>query len=519
MNDNLLQIVLTAKNLASSVIKEVGGDITALGAQGAAASASLAKSFDTVGAGLKKTGDAFLPFSIAAGVGLGIASKAAIDFNQQMEYLHTQAGLSQQDVEGLKDKVLGLAPAVGQGPDKLAEAFYHIASAGNGIWSTAQMLDMLKLSAEGAAVGNASLDDTTYSLTSTMASNIKGAQTAAEAMGNLNAIVGAGDMRFQDLNGAISTGIMATAATFGVDIRSMGTALATLTDNGEHADEASTRLRMTMALMAAPSQQAAKLLGDIGMKGPEVKAATDSMTQALQEAHLTTLTLADDLRKPNGIMVALQDLKTHLEQSGLSADAANALLSKSFGGGRTDAAMLTMLQNLDRMDAKYKIIGDNASKFGDSWSAQQDTAAQKMKDFQAQLDVLGVKLGNAFLPTLEQLAKSLGNVADWFSSLSPATQGLITNTLLFAATLGPLAIGLGQVSTGVGAILKLFSGASGLVGMLGGAEAAAGGAAAGSGALASVLGALWPVALVAAPVIALVGTKNARAGGCCQRSR
>lgn len=421
-----------------------------------AASTSLGSKLSSIGSNVYSLGKSLLPMSIGAAAALGLAAKQAVSFDQAMELLHTQAGLSQQQVDGLKNSVLALAPAVGVGPTELATAFYHIASAGAGIWSTAQMLDILKISAEGAAVGQANLDDTTYALSSTIASGITGFKDAAEAMATLNAIVGSGDMRFQDLNAAMSTGIESTAATFGVSLPSLGAALATLTDNGERADEAATRLRMTLALLAAPTAKAATLLGDIGLSGPAVTASTSAMTNALQAAGLTTTKMADDLRQPNGIMVALQDLKSHLESAGLSADSADALLSRAFGGGRTDAALMTMLQNLDRMDSKYKQIGKTTGQFANDWAAQQNQAKQKLADFTAEVDVAGVKLGNAFLPTLISVARAIASIADWFGKLSPAWQKIIAFILLSVTVLGPLLMALGAMASGLGVLIGLF---------------------------------------------------------------
>lgn len=391
--------------------------------------------------GINKAANAFLPFSIAAGAALGFAAKTAIEFDQSMELVHTQAGASQKEVDGLKQKVLDLAEATGVGPSTLAEGLYHVESVG---YRGAQAMDILKIAAEGAQIGQASLDDTTYALTSTMSSQVQGAQNAAEAMATLNAIVGSGDMHMQDLNGAISTGFLNSAKAFGLSLTSTGAALATLTDNGESAEEAATRLRMTFSLMAAPSGAAEKALENIGLSGRE---------------------LAVDLQKPNGVNTAMLDLKKHLQDafgpdsigslknysdilSKQGADAADKYansvggaaeaLSKAFGGGRSDAAILTLLNNTDRLGTKFDDINSKSKDFGQTWADQQKTAKQKMDEFKSTLDVVGVKLGNAFLPTLERLAQDLGKIADSFSHLSPHTQDFIVKALLVVAALGPV---------------------------------------------------------------------------------
>lgn len=395
-------------------------------------------SLTSIGDGLNHAAGAILPFSIAAAAALGVSVKAAINFDQQMELLHTQAGDTQAQVEQLTPKVEALAGIVGFSPTSLATALYHVASVGNGIWSVAQQMDILKTAAEGAQTGQADLNDTTYALTSTMSSQVEGAQNATEAMGLLNAIVGSGDMHMQDLNGAISTGFLGSAKAFGLSLQSVGAALATLTDNGEPATEAATRLRMTMSLMGAPTQAADKVLQSIGLTSTQAMSSISGMDAVLQKAGVSQTTLANDMRQPNGMLVALTDLKQHLEDSGLSASAAAAVMARSFGGGRSDAAMLTLLQNLDRIDVKYQVIGKNASSFANDWAAQQQTANQKMQDFKAEIETLGVQLGNAFLPTLEELAKDLGGVASWFGHLSDTNKKLIADFLLFIAVLGPV---------------------------------------------------------------------------------
>jgi TP901 family phage tail tape measure protein len=391
-----------------------------------------------IGGKVSKLGSAFMPFSIAAGAALGLSVKAALDFNQTMELLHTSAGASTKQVQEMTPKVEALASQVGFSPTSLANALYHVTSAGEGIFSTSQQLDILKLAAEGAQVGQADLNDTTYALTSTMATQVKGAQSATEAMGLLNAIVGAGDMHMQDLNGAISTGFLSTAKVFGVSLRSIGTALATLTDNGEPATEAATRLRMTMSLMGAPTQQAMKALEAVGLKSTAAMSSIKGMDAVLEKAGVSQATLAGDMRKPNGITVAMEDLKKHLEAAGLSSSAAAATMARAFGGGRSDAAMLTLLTNIDRMNTKFGIIGENAGKFQSDWASQQQQAKQKMEDFKASIQTLQVQLGNAFLPTLENLVKDLGKVASWFGHLSDGNKKLIADFLLFVAALGPV---------------------------------------------------------------------------------
>lgn len=445
----------------TAALEDMGAKAKLQSESAAASFEKFNKQLDTVSGQAVKVGRSMSEFVSLPIAAVGFESvKMATQFQQTMEMLHTNAGTAQKDIAGLSAEVLKMAPEVGAGPDKLAEAFYHIASAGNGLWDTAKQLDILKIAAEGAAIGQANLDDTTYALTSALASNVGGAKDASEMMAVLNATVGAGDMKLQDLNAAIGTGFLGTAETFGISIQSVGAALATLTDNGEHADAAATRLRMTWALMTAPSKQAAELLGQLGLNAEDAAVSTKGMSDIFAKTGLTTTKLADDLRQPNGMMVALKDLKDHLEAAGLSSSETDAILSKTFGGGRTDAALLSLLGNLDRMDEKFKLINQNTSKFGDNWAAQQQTANQQFHEAWAGIEASLIKLGDEVMPAATKIMKEFSgdiqDVAHWFGSLTKGQQEFILKTAAIAAVAGPAILILGKLGKAASETATLF---------------------------------------------------------------
>ena len=300
--------------------------------------------------------------------------KAASDFQSSMELIQTQAGASTQEVKNMTQAVMDLSSSVGTGPEQLAQGLYHIESAG---YSGAKALDILKIAAEGAAVGHANLEDVTNALISVVVSGIGGFNNMSQAMGVLNAIVGSGNMRMQDLVDSLKSGIVPVAKTFGMSIQDVGAALATLTDNGVPAIDASTRLRMEFSLLADPTTKAAKELEKIG---------------------LSSRSLADDMRS-GGIVQAMTDLKTHLDALKDPVGEAQ-LLSSAFGGGRSSSGILTLIDQLDRLKSKYTEINGATTTFGSAWAETQKTAAYQIGQFQANIQKFSIVLGNAFLPAL-----------------------------------------------------------------------------------------------------------------------
>lgn len=374
-------------------------------------------------------------------VGLGVAAAAAAaKFESSMERLHTQAGVSQKGVEQLSKGVLGLAGKVGEAPQQLADAMYHVASSLNATLAPAQRtsteLRVLKIAAEGARVGHANLVDVTNALDAAVVSGISGVQNYTQAMGALNSVVGAGDMSTQDLADALGTGLLAPMKRYGLSLQEVGGALAVFGDNNIRGAEAGTKLASAIRIMAAPSKAASAALADI---------------------HLKTLSLANDLRAPNGLVKAFTDLQSHLTASGDTASQQALVITRAFGG-RQSQGVQVLLNQLDRLRVKTHDVGTGATDFGKAWAATQQTAAQKTADAVAKMKADLTQFGGDVLPTLlsvgEKIVNDVDKVAKAFQALPKGAQNAIITGGLLVAAIGPTLKLMGVFSTGLG---KLWS--------------------------------------------------------------
>ena len=369
---------------------------------------SLGKDASTVSGGLGKIGQGALtaaknlallavPAVLALGAVATSSTNAARQFQSDMTLIQTQAGASADEVTNMSAAVLKLAPAVGTGPDALAAGLYHVESAGV---RGAKALDLLTIAAEGAKVGHADLESVTNALIASEQSGVKGVEDMSQAMGTLNAIVGAGNMRMQDLADAMGTGVLSTAKNYGVSLQSVGAALADMTDQGIPAVDAATRLNSAMRLMAAPTATAAKDLKSIGL----------SSTQ-----------LAADMRSPGGMLTAIQDLKSHLDASGLSEIQQAALLSQAFGG-KQSGAILTLIGNVDLLKQKTDAVAQGAGEFSSAWEATGQTVAEQQANLSASIDALKIQFGTELLPVEQRVVTALAKLA-----ASPEVQSAITS--------------------------------------------------------------------------------------------
>jgi TP901 family phage tail tape measure protein len=360
-------------------------DVLGLHSQG------IGKGIRQVAGGLVKVGTIAAIALTAAAV---VSGKVATSFQQQMELIHTQAGATQAEVTSQTKNLMDLVHQVGTTPDELAKGLYHIESVGV---RDAEALDVLKASALGAKMGLADMESVANALSavSKSGSAIGGVKDMVSAMGTLNAIVGVGNMRMQDLAESFGTGILGTAKTFGIGLRELGAALAVLTDAGVPANVAATRLSMTFTHLAAPTAAALKIFKRLGVDQFE---------------------FARDLRKPDGIFVAMQDLHDHLaklgeiDPLGRLTPQGTADVTKIFGGSRFGATAMQLLGQMDRIKLKYDQIGASQQTFGEKVQATMATAGFRFGRLRADVENAALAFGTGLLPALARVADKLDDL-------------------------------------------------------------------------------------------------------------
>jgi len=161
------------------LVEIVGNDASLQAALGASAAATsgFGDRLQATGKRISSVGRTLSTHLTLPLVAVGAASgKAAVDFQNSMELLHTQAGVGQKAVAALSKGVLALAGPTATAPDELSAGLYHLASQG---LRGKQSLDALKIAAEGAKLGQADLEDVTNALGATIVSKIGGLELRA----------------------------------------------------------------------------------------------------------------------------------------------------------------------------------------------------------------------------------------------------------------------------------------------------------------------------------------------------
>lgn len=404
------------------------------------------------------------------------AVKSSSQFGQAMTLLSTQANMPMKTIGKVSQQLEAMSSKYGATPLALAQAMYPIESIGT---RGQKALDMLKAAAMGSAVGLDSLENTADAVTTAIASKIKGTGGPVEAMSIMDKTIGLGKMHLSDLTESFKSGIVPIAQQFGLSFKQILAAAAGLTRVGIPANQVMARMRLTLTSMIAPTAAGQKAMATMG---------------------ISQFQLADDLKKPGGLITALKDIKKHADALG-NKDESNNLIAQMFGKSRGMASIGSLLQQLTNINGIYsQIMATTPATLDQHFQQTTGTSAFKYKQIQAAFYSGMVKLGNelniVLLPLLVKLVPVLTGIIRWFGQLpGPVKKFLV---ILAAAVVvgGPLLMFMGALVKVTGGVLRAIT----WIGRLGtAAEVAAGAEGAGAA------GGLAAFAAGLARVIPLIG--------------
>ena len=416
---------------------------------------------------------------LAIGAAAIYSTVKAAEFQTQVTRLYTAAGLTGQNVSKVSQEIIKVGNATGFTGTQIAEAMYHPVSAGLSLKTS---LAAVTYGAQLANIHGANLNDTMYALSSVMKAFNVNAGGAGNTAALLNAIVGQGDMRFQDFNQSVKNWAP-TGAAMGISIRSMGAGLAYLTDRGNSAEVASTRLTMGLSMATAGSKAANEYMKDLGLTTGSLDLKNKSLQATMLAGGLSTNKFAADLKKPDGLYVALKDMQDAFHKAGLSSAQADTVMAKIFGGGRSDKAIVSLMSHLDGVKQKYESIGKGVANYGRDVAKEQATTEQKWKDTKAALSNLSITFGSVLLPAvtrilgvldkfLVNLEKNKGGARELAGVIGGVLAVVVADKLVRSVEGGVKALGHlwetgGKVITLMGKIPGAVSSVVGVIGKIG----------------------------------------------------
>lgn len=399
----------------------------ALGAGAGAAAGPLAALSD-IGQKMTDVGKKMTATVTAPLAGIGIASaKMAADFDQAMRNVNSIAQLNEEQFGKLRKAVMDVTadPEIRQGPRDLATALYDVYSSG---FEGQKALDVLNVSARGASAGMTNTATASRALMAVLNSGIPGVKTAQQGMDTLFKIVDRGVVSFPELAAGIGQ-VLPIAAKAGVSLQEVGAFIAVATKQGQSGSEAINDLNNLLTKIIRPSAQAAKLMDELGISYG---------LSALQGKGLAGI-LAEITEKTKGNQDILAKLFPDMQ-------AFRGLLAAGAQGGKAYRMELAEMQKASEgVGATQRAL------------TQQNLGANAQWELlKKQLETVSIQIGDILMPHLRTLVGWLGQVADWFKTLSPATQQWLVVAGGIAAAIGPVLMVLGGLAKGIGFVVAAF---------------------------------------------------------------
>ena len=415
-----IEATLTLRDSFSSVLKEAASSLQSIGTK-----------MQSAGVSLSSIGSSLLPVSAALAGGAAASLYFAGTFETSMTQLVSLAGVSQEQLEGVKQKILNLAPAVGIGPQALAEGMMKVSST---IADTDVAFAILEVAARGSAAGMGSVVDVAGALTAVV--NSYGAEniTAARAADILTQAVKDGGASAKELAPTLAN-VVPFAAALGISFEEVGANIATVTKLGVPAAEAVTQLSAVMTALTKESNEGSTALASVGLSYAGVRAE-------IREKGLAAA-LADLVTKFGGNTTALTEVFGRIE-------AVRNVMSISGAQAKTYATEIERITN-------------SSGALNSAFEQMRGTQVQTWAELSASVQVIAIKFGDALAPALQSilnLVKPLlvyiAQAADVFTSLPAPVQLSALALLAVVAAIGPVLFIGGQLLSSLGLIAAAF---------------------------------------------------------------
>lgn len=434
MSDSALRLAVAQDKLAISTAR-FGAGSTGAGAAALAyrkqvegvANAHLAAA-STVGRGLTS-------FVTAPTVAIGYeAVKMATSFEEAMRLIQTQAGATAPELDAMTKGILGMVQgghSFGQTASDMAQGLFFIES--EGIRGSGA-LNVLKVAAAGAAVGQTDLASTTNALTSAMHVFGVAPEGAAQTMAVLNAAIGAGKLHMDDLNAVLGTKLLPTAKSFGITLPQILAGVDVFTKAGPGAASSATALTQALVRIEAP---------------------TGTGKKALEAMGLQATTLGQQLRQ-GGLPEALGTLAQKYAEisSAQGKQVANQDIFAIGGGSKGGASLLLAVQQYTNYMKTLDQVQQQSSPatFWTNVSRTMDLPSQKVKQDTAEVGASMIKLGTAIAPLVSSVAGGVAKIVGAFDHLPGPVKDATGLVIAIGAVGGPVILSIVAVTKAIRSI-------------------------------------------------------------------
>lgn len=472
------------------------------------------------------------------GLGLGAATKKAMDFEAQMSSV--KSVMAPDDAKKYGKELEKLAIIMGArtkySATEAAKAIEELVKAG------VSVTDIIHGGLEGAlnlaTAGELDLKDAAEIASTALNSFRKDNISVARAADLLAGAANASATDVEELKYGLSQ-VSAVASGVGLSFEDTTTALAVFAQNGLKGSDAGTSLK-TMLLNLSPStKSAADMMDSLGLATKNLSAAYNWLVdRGIKPASHSSKDISAALMKlakiqagagasaskvkkeyqelaknsgyassafydQNGKLKSLSEIAglLHDRLKNLTEEQRQYALKVMFGTDAIRAANILYKEGakgIEDMDAAM-----NKIKASDVAKQKLDNLKGTVEQLKGSLETAGISIGTALLPALRVLTQIVQKVVDGFNSLPSPLQHFIVISAAVTVAIGAIVSGIGFLAIGIGSFINSIGAISETIGAIAGSIAEAGGV---LGILSSALELLTGPIGIAITVITGLGT-------------
>lgn len=343
-------------------------------------------------------------FIVKLGIGAAVAKafgdgvKAVNEFDAAVAKASTLFGDVAVDVDGLKDRILGLSSATGQSASGIAESLYNALSAGVEVTEDmATSMDFLEANTKLAVAGFTDVDTAVTATAKVLNAYGMEVSEASRVHEVLMQTQNLGITTVGDLGSALAT-VTPIAASFGVEFEQVGASLAVMTKQGTDTARATTQLR--------------GLISELGKDGTQ---ASKNLQAAFKRAGLEYSSFADYMKKGGNLQEALRLMQEQAKASGIS-------LADMFGNIEGGVGALQIASDATEVYTQFlKGMESETSLVDDAYGKMMETRANSWKRMKEQLRNITIKVtgSDAAKETLDDLTDIAQGMLDRIDAWLP----------------------------------------------------------------------------------------------------
>lgn len=441
--------------------------------------ATAADKFTAMGTGLSSVGQTLTTKVTVPLVGVGAAAvKTAMDFEASMSNVQAISLGSAEDMALLSDKALEMGAKTKFSASEAADAFSYMAMAG---WETEDMLAGIEGIMNLAAASGENLATTSDIVTDALTAFGYTAQETDRFVDVL-AVTASKANTNVSLMGESFKYVAPVAGAMGYSVEDVSVALGLMANSGIKASQAGTSLRSLLARLTTETGEAGTAMQRLNISLTDGEGNLYSFRDMMIQLRTAFAGGVIDMEEYTGAVnkhnqlleegvitqeeyeASLFQLQTQL--LGLS-DAENAQYAAMLAGQEGMAGLLAIIGASDEDFEKLINSVDNAKgTVQEMADIQLDNLKGKFTILGSTLESVGIAFGNLLAPMVESVINKLQGLLEWVNALDENQKSTIVTIVEVVAALGPLLAIIGKVSSGVGKILPLLSGAGGLGGAL-----------------------------------------------------